>query len=301
MKRVKRISSGNRSGPFLGSEFAYEDLVAPEVDKYEYRWIRDERCGNHSCAVVERTPRYEGFRLHAADRLVGPVRVPCLADRVLRPQGRAPQDARVRRLHRVRRVLATRAHGHGQPSDGKSPELVFEGWAFGTGIAPRSSPPRAWRRNARPWPTARPRRSRSAAGPHAYCWPPSAARRRRRPVRLPRSASTWDSSWRRRPASSPRVRRSPDRRRRRYHRRWPSGPRRGSSSPRAPASRRRMLPAGRCPRRPPDARRHPAARRGVEGRPHPVLRRRRAGVLGRDRGPAPGRRREPDGCHRGPR
>jgi hypothetical protein len=41
-KRVKRISSGNKSGPFVGSEFAYEDLVSQEVDKYEYRWLRDE-------------------------------------------------------------------------------------------------------------------------------------------------------------------------------------------------------------------------------------------------------------------
>ena len=38
--RVKRISSGNKSGPFVGSEFAYEDLVSQEVDKYNYRWLR---------------------------------------------------------------------------------------------------------------------------------------------------------------------------------------------------------------------------------------------------------------------
>ncbi len=37
LKRVKRISSANKSGPFVGSEFAYEDLVSQEVDKYEYR------------------------------------------------------------------------------------------------------------------------------------------------------------------------------------------------------------------------------------------------------------------------
>ena len=59
LKRVKRISSGNKSGPFVGSEFAYEDLVSQEVDKYEYRWLRDEQCGDLECAVVERYPRYE--------------------------------------------------------------------------------------------------------------------------------------------------------------------------------------------------------------------------------------------------
>ena len=59
LKRVKRISSGNKSGPFVGSEFAYEDLVSQEVDKYEYRWLRNEVCDGMECAVVERYPRYE--------------------------------------------------------------------------------------------------------------------------------------------------------------------------------------------------------------------------------------------------
>ena len=60
LKRVKRISSKNKSGPFVGSEFAYEDLLSQEVDKYDYRWLRDnESCGELTCFVVERIPLYE--------------------------------------------------------------------------------------------------------------------------------------------------------------------------------------------------------------------------------------------------
>jgi len=63
LKRVKRISSKNKSGPFVGSEFAYEDLVSQEVDRYDYTWLRDENCGEaaptRECFVVERTPLYE--------------------------------------------------------------------------------------------------------------------------------------------------------------------------------------------------------------------------------------------------
>ncbi|MCW8854398.1 MAG: outer membrane lipoprotein-sorting protein, partial [Gammaproteobacteria bacterium] len=33
LKRIKRISSKNKSGPFMGSEFAYEDISSQEVDK----------------------------------------------------------------------------------------------------------------------------------------------------------------------------------------------------------------------------------------------------------------------------
>lgn len=59
VKRVKRISSKNKSGPFVGSEFAYEDLLSQEVDKYNYKWIKDEKCGELECFVVERYPLYE--------------------------------------------------------------------------------------------------------------------------------------------------------------------------------------------------------------------------------------------------
>ena len=59
LKRVKRISSANKSGPFVGSEFAYEDMLSQEVDKYDYRWLRDEPCGALVCFVVERYPLYE--------------------------------------------------------------------------------------------------------------------------------------------------------------------------------------------------------------------------------------------------
>jgi hypothetical protein len=59
LKRVKRISSANKSGPFVGSEFAYEDLVSQEVAKYSYSWLRDEACGTLQCFVVEQIPVYE--------------------------------------------------------------------------------------------------------------------------------------------------------------------------------------------------------------------------------------------------
>ncbi len=59
LKRVKRISSANKSGPFVGSEFAYEDLVSQELDKYDYRFAGEEACGDLDCYVVERLPLYE--------------------------------------------------------------------------------------------------------------------------------------------------------------------------------------------------------------------------------------------------
>jgi hypothetical protein len=56
IKRTKRISSHNKSGSFVGSEFAYEDISFQEVEKYTYKHIRNERLNGFMSYVVERIP-----------------------------------------------------------------------------------------------------------------------------------------------------------------------------------------------------------------------------------------------------
>ena len=56
LKRVKRIASNNKSGPFVGSEFAYEDISSQEVEKYTYKYIKDDMLDGKSVYVVERYP-----------------------------------------------------------------------------------------------------------------------------------------------------------------------------------------------------------------------------------------------------
>ncbi len=59
LKKVKRINSRNKSGPFMGSTFAFEDLSSQEVEKYSYKFIREEACGEWQCYVIERKPEYK--------------------------------------------------------------------------------------------------------------------------------------------------------------------------------------------------------------------------------------------------
>ena len=56
LKRIKRISSHNKSGPFMGSEFAYEDITSQEVEKYTYAYKKEAAFENDACHVVVRTP-----------------------------------------------------------------------------------------------------------------------------------------------------------------------------------------------------------------------------------------------------
>lgn len=59
LKRVKRISSSNKSGPWMGSEFANEDLTSFEIAKYKYKFLRDDEVDGDKVYVVEMYPQYK--------------------------------------------------------------------------------------------------------------------------------------------------------------------------------------------------------------------------------------------------
>lgn len=63
VKRVKRIASANKSGAFMGSEFAFEDLGGQEVEKYTYKFIAELKEQNRDCWQVERFPvdKHSGY------------------------------------------------------------------------------------------------------------------------------------------------------------------------------------------------------------------------------------------------
>ncbi len=80
LKRVKRISSKNKSGSFMGSEFAYEDLGSQEVEKYSYRYLGDEQIEGYDCYRLERIPvssksGYSKQIVWMAKDILNPVRI----------------------------------------------------------------------------------------------------------------------------------------------------------------------------------------------------------------------------------
>jgi outer membrane lipoprotein-sorting protein len=135
LRRVKRISSGNKSGPFVGSEFAYEDLVSQEVEKYDYRWLRTERCGDLGCEVVERIPRYENS---------GYTRQVVWWDTEEHRAQRVDFYDRKDVLLKTLTSVGYRSYGNGfwrpdrmameNHQNGKSTDLVFDGWQFSSGL-----------------------------------------------------------------------------------------------------------------------------------------------------------------------
>jgi len=64
LRRIKRIASKNKSGSFMGSEFAYEDISAQSLEKYTYsNAVNEETLNGIACYKYERYPKskYSGY------------------------------------------------------------------------------------------------------------------------------------------------------------------------------------------------------------------------------------------------
>lgn len=135
MKRVKRISSVNKSGPFVGSEFAFEDLTAREVNKYDYKYLRSEPCGSVTCDVVEGYPRYKnsGYTKQVAwiDQEVFQVRKLGFYDRKGELLKTLTLDNYKHYGGKYWRPLRMRMVNH---QTGKSTDLIFTDYTFQNGF-----------------------------------------------------------------------------------------------------------------------------------------------------------------------
>ena len=136
LKRVKRISSSNKSGPFVGSEFAFEDFTAIELNKFDYRFIGTEACDSLQCDVVERLPRYRnsGYSKQIAwiDQNAFQIRKVEFYDRrgdllkVLVLEDYRQYDNKVWRAHRFTMKNA---------QTGKQTDLLYQDYTFGTDLS----------------------------------------------------------------------------------------------------------------------------------------------------------------------
>jgi hypothetical protein len=134
LKRVKRISSANKSGPFVGSEFAFEDFTAIELNKYDYRWLRDEVVDGIMMDVVERFPRYEnsGYARQVAwiDRDIFQIRKVDFYDR----RGDLLKTLKLDDYRDYDGVWRSHAFFMTNHKTGKSTDLIYSDYQFKTGL-----------------------------------------------------------------------------------------------------------------------------------------------------------------------
>ncbi|UCF68877.1 MAG: outer membrane lipoprotein-sorting protein, partial [Acidobacteriota bacterium] len=128
----------NKSGPFVGSEFAFEDFTSLELNKFDYKYLRSEACGDLECDVVERYPRYEhsGYTKQIAwiDTEVYQLRKVEFYDRrgdllkTLSLEDYRQYEGAYWRAHVLRMV---------NHQTGKSTDLLYSDYRFGLGLSER--------------------------------------------------------------------------------------------------------------------------------------------------------------------
>lgn len=55
-EKMQRIAKGGKKNYFMGTDFAYEDLRAEDLDAHEYNRLKDETIDGQDCYVVEALP-----------------------------------------------------------------------------------------------------------------------------------------------------------------------------------------------------------------------------------------------------
>ena len=138
IKRVKRISSKNKSGPFVGSEFAYEDITGNEVGKYAWRFEELESCPvmGGECFKLTSTPKYEhsGY----TKRIVWVDTQEFRADKI-DFYDRKGALLKTQSFHDYKEYLGKHWRADRwkmvNHQTGKSTDLIFENYAFKTGLS----------------------------------------------------------------------------------------------------------------------------------------------------------------------
>lgn len=138
LKRVKRISSANKSGPFLGSEYSFEDLTSFEVARYGYLYLKDEVVEGIDSFVIEMKPKYEysGYTRQIAwiDKtryIVVKVEYYDRKNALLKTQEFKNYQQYLDKYWRAEQQLMT------NHQNGKSTNLLWEAYQFGVGLTDR--------------------------------------------------------------------------------------------------------------------------------------------------------------------
>lgn len=146
LARVKRIASNNKSGPFVGSEFAYEDLSSQEVEKYTYQFIEEVDVAGGASFIVERYPidRNSGYtrQVMTVDQsrfIVTKIDFYDRKNSLLKTLDFLGFQQYLEKYWRADRMLMT------NHQTGKTTELVWTGYEFSNGYSERDFDQRSLR------------------------------------------------------------------------------------------------------------------------------------------------------------
>lgn len=110
--RVKRVSSSNRSGAFVGSDFAYEDLSSFEVPKYEYISAENTALDGAEAISVDYKPLYSGTGYTKLRTFLDPANYQPMLVQYFNRRGELAKSLTLSRYKPYADGAAWRAHQH---------------------------------------------------------------------------------------------------------------------------------------------------------------------------------------------
>jgi outer membrane lipoprotein-sorting protein len=147
LSKVRRISSSGRSGSFVGSEFAFEDMVDQETATFDHTWVRDERCPTSgTCHVIDRRPRTKsGYSLQRVWFDTGHLRIQQVA--YFNRSGAQVKTLIISgyKLYQGRFWRAAKMEMRNHQT-GKATVLTWSGFKFNSGVNPNALTPNALKR-----------------------------------------------------------------------------------------------------------------------------------------------------------
>ncbi|MGI9284265.1 MAG: outer membrane lipoprotein-sorting protein [Pseudomonadales bacterium] len=136
LRRTKRISSKKKTGRFMGSEFTYEDMSSFQLEKYDYKYLRDDKYEGQAIFVVESYPKdeFSGYSKQISfidQQEYRPLKVEFYDRRgeLLKTMEMKNYQQYLDKYWRAERALMQNRQ------TGKSTEMVWEGYQFKVGLS----------------------------------------------------------------------------------------------------------------------------------------------------------------------
>ena len=135
--RVKRISSSNKSGAFMGSEIAFEDFSGSDYRKYDWNYLGEEEYQGSTCYKLESFPKYKnsGYtrRVGLIDENLRSRKIDFYdrKDTLLKTLTYEDYKQYLDKFWRSNRLVMI------NHQTGKKTELLFADWKFRTGMTER--------------------------------------------------------------------------------------------------------------------------------------------------------------------
>lgn len=135
--RSRRISSGERQDPFVGSDFTYEEISGRRLDDYNYKLLGEESLDGRPVYVLESTAKESNAKHARSVSWVDTERLMILRAEIFDSNGELIKEFTSARIEEIDGVWTPREQTMRTPREDTSTVLAITQASFNTGLPAR--------------------------------------------------------------------------------------------------------------------------------------------------------------------